>query len=68
VFAEGRQEGRQQGGSAVLLRQLRRRFGVLDAPRVECIQALSIPQLDDLAEALLDFKTLDDLDAWLQSH
>ncbi|MBW4493654.1 MAG: DUF4351 domain-containing protein [Oscillatoria princeps RMCB-10] len=32
------------------------------------IQALSIPQLEELGEALLDFSTLADLVAWQDEH
>jgi hypothetical protein len=32
------------------------------------IQALSIQELEDLGEALLDFSEAADLDAWLQVH
>ncbi|MDD5037605.1 MAG: Rpn family recombination-promoting nuclease/putative transposase [Methylococcaceae bacterium] len=68
VFAEGRQEGRQQEGSALVLRLLTRRLGKLDAQHIGRIQALGIPLLEDLAEALLEFEVLSDLDAWLKAH
>jgi hypothetical protein len=32
------------------------------------IQQLSIAQLEDLGEALLDFATLDDLSSWLRQN
>ena len=63
---EGREEGRQQGERAVLLRQMRRRFGAaLPRPVEQRIYALSLGELDSLAEALLDFATVEDLEAWL---
>ena len=52
----------------MLLRQLRKRLGDLDAAVEEQIEGLSAERLEQLGEALLDFNSLADLDAWLQSH
>ena len=65
---EGRQEGRQEGEAILILRFLNRRLGQLDDSVIEQVQQLSIPQLEDLAEALLDFANLADLTRWLQEH
>lgn len=65
VFAEGRQEGRQEENIRLVLRQLRRRFGDAVALREPHIRRLSLEQGENLAEALLDFQTLTDLDVWL---
>jgi predicted transposase YdaD len=62
---EGRQEGRQEGELTVLARQLKRRFGALPIPLEQRIKALSLKELESLAEALLDFEKLEDLEAWL---
>ncbi|TRV49614.1 MAG: DUF2887 domain-containing protein, partial [Microcystis panniformis Mp_GB_SS_20050300_S99D] len=64
VFAEGRQEGE----AILLLRFLNRRLGQLDDSVIEQVQQLSISQLENLAEALLDFANLADLTRWLQEH
>ncbi len=61
VFAEGRQEE----STSLILRQLRRRFGALDAVQAREIQRLPLEQAEALAEALLDFQTPADLAAWL---
>jgi len=51
------------------LRLLRRRFGTLLAPAHEQrIRRLSLEQAEALMEALLDFRTPDDLGAWLASQ
>jgi len=50
----------------LVLRQLKRRFGELDSNLVEQIQALKVSELEALAEALLDFATVADLERWLQ--
>jgi len=62
---QGLQQGRQAEASALILRQLNRRFGGL-APVLETrIRGLSMEQLEGLAEALLDFGTVADLQHWL---
>ncbi len=63
---QGRQEGQRAGELRTVLRQLDRRFGSLPIDRRSQIQALSLLQLEDLAEALLDFTVPNDLTAWLQ--
>jgi predicted transposase/invertase (TIGR01784 family) len=69
---EGRQEGRQEGERAgearLVLRLLSKRFGKIDDRRVQVINNLTLEQLDDLGEALLDFGGVGDLDQWLQSR
>jgi predicted transposase/invertase (TIGR01784 family) len=64
----GRQEGRQEGQQRLILRQLASRVGVVPAELSQHIQALTGSQLEDLAEQLLDFRTLDDLTAWFQAQ
>jgi predicted transposase YdaD len=63
---EGRQEGRQEGEIRLLIRQLSRRFGKISDRRIQVINSLTLEQLDDLGEALLDFSELADLDNWLE--
>lgn len=68
IYQDIIQEGMQRGEVAMLQRQIARRFGAVAADVQEQIQALSISQLEELAEALLDFSTADDLTAWLDEH
>jgi len=63
---QGRQEGRQEGELAIILRLLNRRIGTINSTVEERIRQLSLTQLEDLAEVLLDFSTEADLVAWLQ--
>ncbi|MFO5475469.1 MAG: DUF4351 domain-containing protein [Dolichospermum sp.] len=35
---------------------------------IESINSLTIAQLEDLGEALLDFGDINDLEQWLKSH
>jgi predicted transposase/invertase (TIGR01784 family) len=65
---EGREEGQKQGEIKLILRLLNRRCGQL-TPDIETrINELSIDQLDNLGEALLDFSNVEDLTAWLQAN
>lgn len=72
VFAEGAQEGRQEGrqeeGAALILRLLRRRCGELAPALIVRIARLSVSQLENLGEALLDFHSVTDLEQWLAAH
>ncbi|NES00178.1 MAG: DUF4351 domain-containing protein, partial [Symploca sp. SIO1B1] len=68
VYQEGLEQGRENEGQQLVLKQLSRKVGQL-SPKLESqIKALSLEGLEELAEALLDFSTLDDLSAWLQNH
>jgi len=82
ILAEGRQEGREEGrelgleegleegrrreASALAMRQLERRCGSLEVPTSSRIEAFSLPQLEELALALLDFRGVGDLQTWLE--
>jgi heme oxygenase len=48
-----------------VLRQLRRRLGELSEAQLAQIRQLSIPQLENLGEALLDFTDITDLENFL---
>ena len=64
----GIQQGIQQGEKTIIQRLLERRIGAI-APELQAqINQLSSPQLELLAEALLDFASAGDLAAWLQHH
>ena len=67
-IAEGRTEGRTEEGRSLVLRQLARRVGTLPASVAAQVQALELPQLEALGEALLDFAQLSDLTDWLQGN
>ncbi len=69
---EGRQEGRQEGkreeGISFVLRLLNRRIGVISGELEQKIRQLPLNTLEDLGEALLDFKTEADLLNWLETN
>jgi predicted transposase/invertase (TIGR01784 family) len=66
ILAEGRTEGRVAEGRALILRQLNRRVGALPMDLQARLEELSLEQLENLGEALLDFAALSDLQQWLQ--
>lgn len=65
---QGLQEGRQQEAVSLILRQITRRLGAVTPSLQERIQRLSLAQLEDLGEALLDFDSAADLAAWLDGQ
>ena len=62
---EGHQEGRQEAAAALVIRLLKRRLGQLSDSQGLRIRQLSVPQLESLGEALLDFTAMTDLDDFL---
>jgi hypothetical protein len=52
----------------ITLRLLTRRCGPLNPATTTRIEALPLEQLEELAEALLDFQAPADLAAWLEAH
>ena len=68
VYQEAKQEGKQDEATNLLFRQLSKRFGKLSGNYIETISNLTIEQLEDLGEALLDFVDITDLEQWLKAH
>ncbi len=66
ILLKGEQRGKKQEALELILRQLTRRLGNIQ-PQVQQIRALSITQLEELAEALLDFSSQNDLVNYLAS-
>jgi predicted transposase/invertase (TIGR01784 family) len=71
VYREIKEEGREQGkiGEAINLtiRLLTRKFGDIGEEKRSLISGLSLPVVEDLSEALLDFNNLNDLQVWLDN-
>jgi predicted transposase YdaD len=69
IKAVGREEGivvgREEATTNLILRQLTRRFGAISEDLQIAIADLPLHRLEDLSEALLDFTSLADLQAWL---
>ena len=72
IFAEGKQEGEQEGrqkeGVVLILRLLQRRCGEVNPTLRERVVRLSVPHLEALGEAVLDFQSLADVEQWLATH
>jgi predicted transposase YdaD len=68
VLQIGEKKGEQLGEANVIVRQISRRFGALSPAQVSQVRSLSIPQLESLGEALLDFQSLGEFEAWLQAN
>ncbi|MBD1928189.1 DUF4351 domain-containing protein [Trichocoleus sp. FACHB-90] len=68
IIQKGREEGKQEEALRMVMRSLTRLCGTLDSNLQRRIEALSITQLEDLNEALLDFADATDLEDWLQEY
>lgn len=66
VYREIKEEGRQEGERSLILRQLTRRVGELPPEVRSPIETLPLEHLENLGEALLDFTSMSDLQAWLK--
>ncbi|URD52970.1 DUF2887 domain-containing protein [Chroococcidiopsis sp. CCNUC1] len=67
VYREIKEEGREEGEKSLVLRQLSRRVGELPQEARSRIESLCLEQLENLGEALLDFTSITDLQAWLEA-
>ncbi|RUR72379.1 hypothetical protein PCC6912_63570 [Chlorogloeopsis fritschii PCC 6912] len=60
-------EIREEGEKSLVLRQLTRRVGELPQEVRQRVESLSLEQLENLGEALLDFTSMADLETWLEA-
>ncbi len=65
---QGLQQGRQEVAETIALRLLKRRLGMAENEARKHLGQLSVPQMEQLSEDLLDFRAIDDLIAWLEQH
>ncbi len=72
ALQEGRQEGEQtgilKGERSLILRLLSHQIGKLSPDLEAKVQVLSLSQVEDLGEALLEFTQPADLVGWLEQH
>ncbi|MEW6496670.1 MAG: Rpn family recombination-promoting nuclease/putative transposase [Cyanobacteriota bacterium] len=68
AILKGREEGRQEGMLELIMRLLERRVGEITPGLQTRIRQLSIEQLENLGEAVLDFTNASDLMIWLQDQ
>lgn len=67
IKEEGREEVREVMANAIS-RQLTKRLGNLSEKMCSSISGLPLSVLEDLSEALLDFSSSADLQAWLEAQ
>jgi predicted transposase YdaD len=75
ILQEGRKDGIQEGEQrgleherSLILRLLTRRIGAIAPAQETKIRNLSLTQLEELGEALLDFSQASALEDWLNAH
>ncbi|MDZ8026042.1 MAG: DUF4351 domain-containing protein [Nostoc sp. DedQUE11] len=68
LYQQDREQAIQQSEQRLIIRQLNRRLGEIDSSNIERVQRLSIEQLEELGEALLDFSAISDLETWLNQQ
>lgn len=68
VYQEIKEEGREEATVNLIIRQLTKRFGEIPQEIHLSISALSLPVLEELSEALLDFNSMADLQSWLEAR
>ena len=68
IYQEIEAQGMTKGEASFALRLLKHKFGSLTPELESRISALSLAQLDALANSLLDFSELDDLRTWLDNR
>ncbi len=65
---EGREEGEREATLKLVMRLLTKRFGEISEEMRSSISGLPLTTLENLSEALLDFTSLADLQAWLEAQ
>jgi len=64
----GREQGREAEAFSLILRQLTRRVGELPQDIRQQVEILTLEELENLGEALLDFNSMADLQAWFNQE
>ena len=68
VEERGKKEGKKAEARSLVWRLISRRFGDVPSSIQTQIEELDIEETEALAEALLDFTSIDDLQRWLQQN
>ncbi|MFB2835932.1 DUF4351 domain-containing protein, partial [Floridanema evergladense] len=66
AMEESREQGRVTEAIALVMRLLKKRFGEISEVITSQIENLSVQNVENLAEDLLDFNSFSDLERWLQ--
>ena len=62
---KGRAEGKVEGQANILVRQLKKKFGNIPVEVEDRVRNLSVEKQQELAEAIFDLKSIDDVEAFL---
>ncbi|MCF4966446.1 Rpn family recombination-promoting nuclease/putative transposase [Nostoc sp. CMAA1605] len=65
---QGIERGIEQGEQKIVKRQLKRRFNNIDSTLENRIDSLSVEQIENLADAIFDFQSVEDLINWLDQQ
>ena len=65
---QGREQGRQEGHLSLVMRLLKKRFGEIPEATSSQVESLAIEDLEELAEDIFDFDSLEDISGWLQER
>ena len=68
AIQEAKEEGREEEALSIVLKQLKRRLSNIPDELLSQVQRLSLVQIEDLCDVLLDFVTVADLEGWLQQQ
>ncbi|KAF3884871.1 MULTISPECIES: DUF4351 domain-containing protein [Scytonema] len=68
IKEEGREEGREEATVNLVVRLLNKRFGEISEELRQRISNLPLPVVENLSEALLEFTSVADLQAWLEAR
>jgi predicted transposase YdaD len=66
-YERGVKVGEERGERSLILRLLTRKVGAIPDHEIDRLTTLSLAQLEALGEALLDFGSIEDVTAWLDS-
>jgi hypothetical protein len=65
---KGIEQGLHEGQERIIVRLIRKRFGIVAPGVTERLDTLSTDELDELGDAIFDFASVADLEAWLSRH
>jgi predicted transposase/invertase (TIGR01784 family) len=65
---QGLAEGRVEEARALIIRQLNRKLGNVNPKLLAKVEALPLERVESLGEDLLDFSSIDNLEAWLNQN
>ena len=68
VHREIKEEGREEATVNLVVRLLTKQFGEISEEMRQRISGLPLSVLEDLSEALLDFTSITNLQAWLEAR